>query len=281
MLHAIASSLRRLLFREPDPTTEEARDQGAQDEIELGEAEQDQIDVEPAEAEPDELFVMAPAAGVESALAFGDEFGDLLEGLGSEPAPLDTASALALKDATITELRRNLDQLSALGRELADATRWRATAEASLGSLSSRCADLEARLDAPRPAEREAHEDHARAAEGVAELEAELRKREAATSRLEERLEKMRAKYEERHKLAADRWREIQSLRRTRRDLERELEHERQRWEEARGPLRAIVEGDADPNPAARERLAELFRIDAAQEAEGAPPPKSRASRTV
>lgn len=195
------------------------------------------------------------------------EFGDLLAELAAVQGPADPATALALKDATIAALRGNLEQLRPMGEEFAAATIWRTSAEAVLASLAGLCAELQARADAPR----EAAGEREGVVQRVVELELELGQHATAARRLEERLEAMRAKYEERRKVAAERWREIQSLRSERRRLERELEQERLLRADLHAPLRALVEGEAESIP--RQRLSDLFRLVAPAECAGAPAP--------
>lgn len=121
------------------------------------------------------------------------EFESFLDDLGAEPPAAD--SELSLKDTTIAELTARLKDLQDLGDRLA------ATEQERLRGLE-RIAELEARLEeAPGPST-------------DSKLEAQVAKLTRARDRETERLDRMRAKYEERKRVAAERWRELLELKR-------------------------------------------------------------------
>ena len=133
--------------------------------------------------------------------ALANEFDDFLADMGAEPVDPEE-SALAIKDATIEELQRNLERLRPLGDQLAEIEKARLALESELA---------EARLELAR-----VHEEH------HAELSAVLAERdklERARARLEERVSKTREKFAKRDRVATERWHQIRALQQERRRL--------------------------------------------------------------
>lgn len=140
-----------------------------------------------------------------------EEFSSFLDDLGAEPAEPDLESTILLKDLTITNLTARLMDLRGLGDELAEAERRRLAG-------SERILELEARLEEPldEVSSLRAENEELRAA--LAAVEAKLQKSRDVNQRTHERLARSRKKFEERNKVAADRWRELQRLKREHRE---------------------------------------------------------------
>lgn len=196
-----------------------------------------------SEADPpdeiDLLDALAAEAKAEVDPFAPGEFDDLLTSLGAEapdPGPYDD---LRLRDQMIVELSENLEMLKPIGQQLAASERSRivlldklTNAEARLGTLEFEREDLLKRLaesesrtpgsdDATARTPTEDREDQA------SELDALRRKLERerkAGQRLKTRLERTKSKLDERHRTAAQRWREILELKRERKRLREALE---------------------------------------------------------
>ena len=98
-----------------------------------------------------------------------------------------------------------------------------------------------------------------------------LDQREGVLERERERHAATREKLQERKEAAADRWRELQSLRATERRLRRELEHERGRMDALHAALPSPMNGGGSgrgsrtgATPVEHMPLAELMRVDGA-----------------
>jgi hypothetical protein len=127
-----------------------------------------------------------------------DEFADLLDAIGAIDSDHGPGDQLALRDATIAELRGMLVNLRGIGDTLA----W---TEQERLRLLARVAELE-RAAAVRDAR-------------AARRERELVSRQALVARERKRHAATRAKLAERERVAAERWRELQALRRELRRL--------------------------------------------------------------
>jgi len=134
------------------------------------------------------------------------EFDVFLADMGATPVAPEV-SKLAVRDATIAELRESLEKLRPLGDQLAATERARLTLSAELDEARAEVARLE--------------EEH-RAQIDV--LETELGKVERARGRLEERVTKLRAKFTRRDRVASERWHQIRELKKERRELRERLE---------------------------------------------------------
>jgi hypothetical protein len=200
-----------------------------------------------------------------------DEFADMLGELGAEPVSA-VESALAVRDATIAELRARLADLSGLGERLAATERERLRLQTELAAARSWQRELEERNDdlegraaraeaaataaaivaqttpsaqepaavpaAPAPETNAivvAPEEPAQAAaseqdgepaelEELAELRERCRRLQGAVTRAESRARAHRERADERHRIAADRWRELRAVKGERNALRRELE---------------------------------------------------------
>jgi len=150
----------------------------------------------PPEAASTEPAVLDAAPAGESGL---DEFGSFLADMGAEPVTPEE-STLAIKDATIAELQRNLAHLRPLGDRLAETERARL-------ALVDEVAQLREQLEQVR----------AECAERDRKLERSERKLKTSA----ERLKRMRTKFEERKRVVADRWFEIVELRKEKKQLAR------------------------------------------------------------
>lgn len=131
------------------------------------------------------------------------EFEDFLSDLGSLPNEPMQAGDSVLKDATIAELTARLQDLQVLGDQLAATEQDRLRAVARVSELEAVAAN-----EKPESARTEA-------------LEKQVASLSRARDRQTERLDRMRAKYEERKRVAADRWRELLELKRELRALKR------------------------------------------------------------
>lgn len=123
-----------------------------------------------------------------------DDFGDFMADLGATPVSADE-SVLAIRDATIEELRRNLQALRPLGDQLAETEKARLALESQLA---------EQRVE-------EAHSVEAHHAE-LTKLAARCRRAEAGREKVEERLRKLRAKFDRRDEVATERWHKIRAM---------------------------------------------------------------------
>ena len=159
--------------------------------------EEERVTSEDAAASEEPRTTDEAESPAEEADEFG-EFSDFLQDVGAENCAPDPDR---LKDLTIESLREQLRDLQRLGDELAQ------TEQARLAGLE-RIAELEAEneslREAPRSSECTDNSAHAK----------ELAKRDRAEARLKERLDRMRTKFEERKRVAGERWRELQSLKR-------------------------------------------------------------------
>lgn len=167
-------------------------------------------------ARPDRATAGAEASAPEHA-----EYEDLLRAIGGGPDEAAGPAASDLRDATIAELRRVFEELRPLGEQLAESERARLAAEEEARRLAAAMESIGADVEG---------------------LRGELAKQTALRARLEERAAALRAKRDERHRVAADRWREIRRLRGECKRLERELEAQRRSWDELEAPLRRIAE---------------------------------------
>ena len=148
-----------------------------------------------------------------------EEFSSFLNDLGAEPVEPDLESAILLKDLTITNLTDRLMDLRGLGDELAEAEKRRLAG-------SARILELEAELEGPVSELDTVKAENERLRAALAAMEAKLQKSQDANQRTHERLAKSRKKFEDRNKVAADRWREIQKLKREHREEIARLEGE-------------------------------------------------------
>jgi len=300
-------ALRRLLtLLRPDPSTTEPSQGGllaAPESGVLGPIEMDAVAAE-----------RAPAAVAEFAAPEGpaSEFEDLLAEVGATPTEDDElTAALALRDATIAGLQEQLANLRDLGDRLATTEQERRALSAEVSELRAESmtlrgkverlraeleqpqAEIDAlhaeldrfraeietlRTDAAPQVERDADE---LLRSEVEDLRAELRKERARGERHAERAASWKEKAEERHKTAADRWREIRRLRGERRELERlaairpgEAAGETREPEESaaaetdeprggnRAGKRGAVKAKAKAKRTKRRGLADLMRVD-------------------
>lgn len=161
---------------------------------------------EVAEEVPSETEV-EPAAGADD--LFGDEFGDLMAGVGATPVSAEE-SAVAIREATIAELKKSLADLRPLGDRLAEIEKERMALEARVA---------EAREELAQTVEAQRAE--------LAELENALATAERTKARLDDQLTRLRAKHKDRDRIATERWHEIRALKRERKALEAELKRER------------------------------------------------------
>lgn len=147
-----------------------------------------------------------------------DEFAELLEAIGSTASD-DSAEAavrtqLALRDATIAELREMLTRLRGIGDRLARTEQERI-----------RLVDRIAALEALRAAEAEEALCAAeRSQEALERLELKLSEREGVLARERERHAATREKLAEQKRIAAERWHELTHLRSETRRLETALD---------------------------------------------------------
>jgi len=141
--------------------------------------------------------------GAEQAQDFA-EFDSLLADLGSE-SPTSNAATLDLKDVTIAELSSMLEALRPLGDRLAEAERQRLEALARIEAL-----------------------ERAHDAETAARLESEVQRLKTALVQSDLTLARTKKKLAERQHVAAERWRELRSLRSERSRMHRELARLRQ-----------------------------------------------------
>ena len=137
------------------------------------------------------------------------EFAVFLSDMGATPVSPEE-SALALRDATIAELRSSLAALRPLGDRLAEVEKVRMGLEAELD---------EARLEVERLTEEHQAE--------VAALSEEHDRLVRNSTRLEERVEKLRAKFNKRDRVATERWHQMRALQQERRELKAELKEAR------------------------------------------------------
>lgn len=145
------------------------------------------------------------------------EFDDLLESLDAVLPATDDSRIFSLKDETIAELQRMLETLRPVGEKLAETEQRRLAAVA-------RIAELEGEWEAARKTGYEFRIETARLRVEIEKQDRKLADKETALNRANERLAKAREKYEERKRVAAERWKEIRKLRASKRALERELE---------------------------------------------------------
>ena len=117
------------------------------------------------------------------------EFESFLSDIGAEANPDDAQSKFTLKDATIAELTARLKDLQALGDQLATTEQERLKAVARISELE----DGDKRVE----------------------------KLTRSLANEKERLIRMRSKFEERKRVAADRWHELLELRRELKQLKR------------------------------------------------------------
>ena len=122
-----------------------------------------------------------------------DEFSELLDAIGAIDSDHGPDAQLALRDATIAELRNMLQNLRGIGDQLA----W---TEQERLRLVARVAELEQAF---------AFESDVR----IARLEKEIARRKELVARERKRHSATRAKLAERERVAAERWREILELR--------------------------------------------------------------------
>ncbi len=137
-----------------------------------------------------------------------DDFEALLAELGSETDEnqgTNAATQLQLAQATIEELRHNLLELQPLGELLAEAERSRLML---LEELERACGER------PRNSDQKLQT-------ALARSQKELAIRDRKIARQTERVELWRIKYDERRRVAAERWRELVQLRRENRELAR------------------------------------------------------------
>jgi uncharacterized protein (DUF3084 family) len=201
------SRLRRVLARNPEPDAGET----------------------PAE----EPAAPLPTATKEADETATPEFTDLLAAIGSEGEAPDLEAVLALKDFEIAELRSMLSALRPLGDQLAEIESSRIAEEESsalrLTDAKQRSAVRKKwlleklRLFRDEHVARDAHHDQEQAQE-IQTLQDTLAKREAMLKRTRGWHVKARERAEERSRKAANRWREILTLRRRIKDLERKLD---------------------------------------------------------
>lgn len=137
------------------------------------------------------------------------EFDDFLSDLGAEPSAPRGESDSVLKDATIAELTARLQDLQVLGDQLAATERERLSAVARVEELEAAAATEPKELATPSPDAQ------------TEQLEKEVRSLGRARDRQTERLDRMRTKFEERKRVAADRWRELLELKRELKALKR------------------------------------------------------------
>lgn len=150
------------------------------------------------------------------------EFGNLLESLDAVLPAVDESPVLALKDATIQELQRMLAQLRPVGDKLAETEKLRLAAVAQIE-------ELEDERDSTQKAVYQLRVENGRLRSELAKHERRIEEKAAALVRVNERLIKVRERFDERRKTAGERWREILELRGQKRNLERELAKERER----------------------------------------------------
>lgn len=177
------------------------------------------------------------------------EFRDLQAEIG---AVLEETPESDLRDATIAELRDNLERLKPLGVLLAEAERRRLATEEQL-----------ARLMLAHEALQREHDEEREAGPPDARLARELERQSAARQRAEERLDETRAKLDEKRLVASERWKEIRALRARAKEAERELAAERKRLKCARAEVKKLLRSGKVPTAAARAKLAELMQIEA------------------
>ena len=182
---------------------------------------------------PDEAEL--PAVEADATLPMQDEedgFGDLLSGLGAEVSEPGEDNALALKDATIEALQGQLLDLQRLGDELAATERARLAALETIAELQRELSDARDRIEELETAESSTStegQDELRAK--IDRLRERLREREAISRRHYERLEKLRVRFDERDRVASERWHLIHALTKEKRELEEALEKLRDQGE--------------------------------------------------
>jgi vacuolar-type H+-ATPase subunit I/STV1 len=142
------------------------------------------------------------AAGDES----GNEYDDLLAGIGAERSEPDPTALIECKDVTIGELTRLLAGLRPLGDLAARAEQDRIVAVARADELEARIEELERRLT-DRDGVVESRSEEA------ARLQQQLTQREEVLDRERARHDATRQKLTERKAVAAERWRELRALR--------------------------------------------------------------------
>lgn len=132
------------------------------------------------------------------------EFEDFLSDLGSEPSAPGEPGDSVLKDATIAELTARLQDLQPMGDRLAATEQERLAAVARVEELEAAAAAEPSAPDAQ-----------------TKQLEKEVESLSRARDRQTERLDRMRSKFEERKRVAADRWHELLELKREIKALKR------------------------------------------------------------
>ena len=188
---------------------------------------------------------------------------------GSEPTEFDVflsdmcatpvsphEAELALRDATITELKRNLAALRPLGDKLAEAEKARLALEAQLAEVREELADALGAPDAT--AESSASEIDALRS-GSEALLAERDKAQRGRERAETRLAKLREKFKKRDRVATERWHQIRALQQERRELRDSLKQAERSGgkSDAVGDSPIDLAGSRPPAPA--PDLARLF----------------------
>ena len=149
-----------------------------------------------------------PFAALDERAPGWNEFAVFLSDLEATPVSAEE-SALAIRDATIAELRLNLAQLRPLGDRLAETEKQRLALADELEGIQSEVERLRA-LEAELRGLPE-------------ELEGERRVRE----KLEARVARLTEKYHKRDRLATERWHKLRTLRREQKALIAELKEER------------------------------------------------------
>ncbi|MEM7306151.1 MAG: hypothetical protein AAF682_05745 [Planctomycetota bacterium] len=176
------------------------------------------------------------------------EFQELLDEIGAEAVD-EADSALALRDVTIRELQARLAELQDMGDRLAEADKARLAAEAELerAQRDGPTTDVEA-------LRRERYN-----------LRRKLARRDARIERLLEQVVALRARVDERHHVAAERWRELRRLQGERRQMEHALADAQKRLAALRGPVAALLSQPPDAAGAAGAayaRVADLMGLD-------------------
>jgi hypothetical protein len=93
----------------------------------------------------------------------------------------------------------------------------------------------------------------------VDRLEKALAKSQVSQRRAAERLAKQREKTDERHRTAAERWRQILELRRENKELKQALQGEQSRGEDILARVQSLVEVDHGDVESIRAELSELM----------------------
>lgn len=171
-----------------------------------------------------------------------DDFGDLMADLGATPVSAED-SALAIRDATIRELRSNLAGLRSLGDQLAETEKARLALESQLA---------EQHVELAHTVEQH-HAEQTKAAAGQ-------RKVEAGRERAEDRLRRLRGKFGQRDRMATERWHKIRALQQELKALRAELKQVSAK--EIAGPAAIATRGKSRPC------LAKLFDPDPDLQAE-------------